>query len=620
MSIEPTTLEQMILRHKELYYSGKAEISDSDYDALEAKLKALKPDSSVLSLVGTIELSSDKVKHNIKMLSLNKEYDKEAISKWVSDQEVVGMFKIDGSSCSLEYKDGAFNMAKTRGNGVYGENITEKVRWIKNFPKNINSKELTDIKGEVYITDSNFYLLVEEMKKRGMDVPNSQRNIVAGLLGRKENISLCQYLSFQAFVYEGDKTFLSEMDKFKYLQLEGFQTPNVVLLNSLNVIEFIEKGEELIEAQEYLIDGLVFTYNDLELQKELGNTSHHPKYKMAFKYKSETAITKIKEIIWQVSKSGILTPVAVVKPVMLSGGNIQRVTLHNLGRVKEFNLKTGDDIEIIRSGEVIPKFERVIKSSKEDISIPTHCPSCENKLKEEDIRLLCLNPECGTRRLNFIKVFLKELEVRDISEKRIEKLLDLGIIKNIVDLYNLEPIDFLKVEGVLQKSADKFYFNLQNSKKCDLIPFFKALNLSGGCKKSLELLSEKGFNSLDKVLQLKEEDVSFLGEVRGDRFLQEMRSKKELIEQLRDIGFRISDIQESSDDLRGKAFCITGKLTRPRKELELDIKSKGGTIVSSVTSKTDYLVTNEVSTSSKYKKAQELGLPIINEEQLRDLK
>jgi len=313
------TLENSILKHKNLYYQGKPEISDFSYDALEEELKELSPDSPVLSVVGSSHFVDEKVEHDKKMLSLNKTYKLEDLIKWSDNKEVLSTFKIDGSSCSLIYKDGKFVLGKTRGDGRFGENISKKILFIDHVPKKLNKNLSIEVRGEVYCTEESFLNLSEIMTKQGMEKPTSQRNIVAGLLGRKENIDLSEYLSFQAFeLFSDDLDLNSEEDKFHMLQSLGFETPEFFLNKTKEDFqERLTETREFLTHGNYLIDGLVFSFNDLNLHNTMGETAHHPRYKMAFKFQGETKQTLIESISWQVSRNGILTPVANVKPVEL---------------------------------------------------------------------------------------------------------------------------------------------------------------------------------------------------------------------------------------------------------------------------------------------------------------
>jgi DNA ligase (NAD+) len=620
-------LEELILKHKELYYQGKAIISDEDYDKLEDDLRSLNPESYVLQLVGAANTNEDKIEHKSKMLSLEKTYVLEKLLGWKGDHDIIGTMKIDGSSCSLLYTNGNLIQGKTRGDGKFGENISSKVFCIENIPKKVNDLNLEfEVRGEVYCLEENFLMLAQEMERLGLDRPTSQRNIVAGILGRKENRQLAKYLSFQAFEIITEKKFKTEVEKFEFLHKLGFETPDYILHKGIKSIEIaIEQAKIFMMDGNYLIDGLVFAYNDCSLHEELGATAHHPKYKMAFKFQGETKVTKIQSITWQVSRNGILTPVANVEPVELSSAMISRVTLHNWGMVKAFKLKVGDEIEIVRSGEVIPKFLAVKESSRNKLVMPEICPSCGKSVDEADIRLICKNSLCPEKIIEEILYFIKRMEIEDINNKRLEQMIAAKIVTDIPSLYDLKVDDLLGLEKVKDKLANKIVENIEKSKNVTLVKFITALGIAGIAESKCEKIIDHGFDSLEKILKITEEElvqVESFAEKSSREFVQSLQDRKLLISKLLKKGIKIVDANANKveSQISGKKICITGALSRKRADIEKTIKLNGGIAVSSVSSQTDYLVTNETEgNSSKFIKAKELNITIITEEQLFEL-
>ncbi|MEE2743748.1 MAG: hypothetical protein VYD54_07550, partial [Bdellovibrionota bacterium] len=476
-------LEDLIIRHKALYYQGRPEITDQEYDKLEEELKNLDPENYALTLVGTSIKSGSKVKHSTKMLSLDKTYSLEDLKKWIDERSVVSTPKIDGMSGSLIYKNGHLHMAKTRGDGSYGEDITEKVTWMSSIPKTIKEKSDLEIRGEIFCLQNNFLVLKTEMEKLGLEVPSSQRNIVAGLISRKENIPLCKHLSFKAFEIlsntlapklESEKITILKKLNFDLPKFEIHETFETVEKEILWVRDFMEKGD-------YLVDGLVFSFNDLILHTSLGETSHHPRYKMAFKFQGEVKTATIQEVKWNVSRNGILTPVAKINPTELSGAQITNVTLHNYGVVRDSGLKPGDQIEITRSGEVIPKFLSVIKSIDGKVKLPDLCPSCKRPIEIVDIRILCKNSKCPAQIKESILNFIQKINIDDLSSKRLEEMMKIGLVKTIPDLYRLSFDDLMKLDKTKEKMANKLLENISKTKsETDLITFLSSLGLNGG--------------------------------------------------------------------------------------------------------------------------------------------
>ncbi len=619
-------LEKLILHHKERYYLGHAEISDEQYDHLEAELKSLDPENPVLELVGfkQIELL-DKVVHQKKMLSLDKTYEEKDLLRWVGKEEILSIFKIDGSSCSLIYEDGHLVVAKTRGDGVQGENITKKAVFIPDIPKHIPLKGSVEVRGEVYCIEKKFFLLSKEMQDLGLDAPTSQRNIVAGLLGRKENIQLCRHLSFQAFDLINEEKFQKEHQKLDKLKESGFIIPEYfVHKNGKGLTERIAEAKDFMSGGDYLIDGLVLVYDELKLHEELGETSHHPRYKLAFKFQGDTKVAVINEIEWGVSRNGTLTPVALIEPTELSGAVIGRVTLHNFGMVQNFQLKKGDKIEIIRSGEVIPKFLGVIERSHHKFSYPENCPSCDSKLVIEDIWLFCENELCPAKVKEEILNYIHKAGVDDVSDKRLEELINKGLVSTIPDLYRLKQEDFLLLDKVKEKLATKMFENIQKTKTQSLAQFISAIGVEGVSIAKSEKIIAQGYNTLDKILDLtldKMLQIEGFAEKSSTAILNSLASKKSLIEELLSLGIEVKadEISSGEGTLSGLKFCITGELSQPRPQIEKLIKMQGG-VIAGVSKNLNYLVTNETeSSSSKFVKAKALGIAIINEEQLMKL-
>ena len=617
-------LEKLILHHKELYYRGKAEITDEAYDKLETELKKIDPSNPVLKLIGHMQLDTNlKVAHQKKMLSLDKTYDEKDLAQWIDKKDVISIYKIDGSSCSLIYKDGHLAMAKTRGDGQFGENITKKAMFITDIPKWIPMNEEIEVRGEIFCVEVNFFHLSKAMEEMGLEKPASQRNIVAGLLGRKENIQLASYLSFKAFDIISNKKHTKERQKLEDLKILGFDVPEVEVHTDYKSVEKrIQEAKEFMVKGEYLVDGLVFVYDDLKLHTELGETSHHPRYKMAFKFAGDTKVTEINDIEWGVSRNGILTPVALVKPVELSGAMISRVTLHNFGLVQNYELKQGDKIEIIRSGEVIPKFLGIVEKSKREFTYPTKCPSCNSKLVIQDIWLFCENDKCHAKVKEEILNYIQKAGIDDLSDKRLDEMMSKGLVETIPDLYKLELENFLLLDKVKEKLATKIYENIQKSKEQSLAQFISAIGVEGVSITKSEKIISQGYNTLDKILSLdieKMQKIESFAEKSSQTFLDSIKNKTSLINELLNAGIKVKadEISSGEGPLKDMKFCITGELSMGRTEFERLIKKKGGVMVSSVSKNTSFLITNETeSSSSKFVKAKDLGIPIISEKKL----
>ncbi|MCR9203505.1 MAG: NAD-dependent DNA ligase LigA [Halobacteriovoraceae bacterium] len=617
-------LEDLIRYHKAKYYQGSPEISDVDYDKLEDELKNRDPSNRVLAIVGSSPSGNKKVKHATKMLSLNKTYKLDDLLSWKAEYEIVSTYKIDGVSCSLVYENGSLSIGKTRGDGSQGEDITDKALWMKSIPSTVKEKKSFEVRGEMFCTEEDFIHLSDEMVRLGLEKPTSQRNIVAGLIGRKENIELCRFVRFKAFdLIEEKRSIKKEQEKVPILEKLGFDPEELIVHKNQKDIESrLNQTQDFMSNGEYQIDGLVFSYNDLQLHEELGSTSHHPRFKIAYKFQGEAKETEIKSISWQVSRNGILTPIANVKVVELSGAKISRVTLHNFGMVRQNNLKSGDLIEIIRSGEVIPKFVSVVKEKTGEYEIPRECPSCEGKVRVDDIRLRCDNEACPAQVKEQILNFIQKIGIDDLSSKRLDELIKVKLVKTISDLYRLSIEDFLSLDKVKDKLAKKLFDAIQGSKECDITTFLSALGIQGGAYNKCEKVVLAGYNDLEKVRGLTQdqlEDIEGFAEKSATEFLSSLKSKHELINELEKSGFSFEAVERKETPISGKKICITGALSRKRAEIEADIRSVGGVVVGSVSKNTDFLLTNEKEgTSSKFKKATSLGITIISEEDLQN--
>jgi len=623
-------LADQVLHHKKIYYAGKPEVSDAEFDRIEDQLRKLSPNHPVLDFVGTeVSGASAKVAHKDPMLSLAKTYDLEELERWLKDYSVVGMQKIDGNSLSLVYEDGELVLAKTRGNGREGEDVTPKVRWVSDvipkFAKNYN----VEIRGELFCFESNFIKLVKEFTLLGLEKPTSPRNIVAGLLGRKSYFHLARYFNFYAFDVISENTdlqFEREIDKFKWLDSRGFQLPMPEILKDIDEVKnYLDQVKVVMSQNEIGLDGAVFSCDDLKLHKELGNTSHHPRFKMSFKWQGETAQSKVLEIIWATSRLGIVTPVAVIEPVSLSGATITHVTLHNAAHVRLYDLKKGDVIELVRSGEVIPKYLETVKHGKGSSEFPESCPECGEGLSFDDVRLRCLNTEgCPAQQSGAILNWIKCVGIDDLSEKRLGQMMDLGIVNAIPDLYRLTKDELLRLPQTKEKMADKLFKNIQASKKVDLAQFLNGLGIAGTGLTSWEKLV-KEFKNLESLQSASAEDIASVdgfAEKSADQIITGLKRLTPMIKELFKVGMKPEAPQFSSDTgpLMDKHVAITGSLSEPRAVFEKMIRDAGGNPTSSVSKNTYAVVTSDpTSSSSKMKKARDLGVQIWGEDELREV-
>lgn len=623
-------LAEQILKHKKKYYSGKPEVSDQVYDKLEDELRKLFPDHPVLNYVGSevIDVSA-KIAHNEPMLSLQKTYDAGELLKWSDAHEVVGTVKIDGVSLSLIYEDGSLVIGKTRGNGVVGENVTAKVRWVPGVMPKVITKGRVEIRGEIFCSEENFLRLADNMQALGLDRPVSPRNIVAGQLGRKTHADLArcfQFVAFSVVDYTNALGHQTEMEAFSWMAANGFNLPFPKLLKSRPEVEgYLGEVKILCEADDLPIDGAVFSYDNLALQREMGNTSHHPRFKMSFKWQGETAESVIQNITWSPSRLGIVTPVAVIEPVVLSGAQITNVTLHNAAHVKAFNLKVGDRIEIVRSGEVIPKFLQVVAAADGEYVWPKTCPACATDLEFDDVRLKCRNlTGCPAQRTGAILNWIRCADIEDLSEKRLQPLVEKGLVKTMADLYRLRLDDFYSIPLTREKMATKLFANIQKSKTIPLAAFLNGLGIEGAGQTTWEKLLE-AFPTLEALNGATVEsivEIEGFAEKTATQIVDGLRNRKEIIRDLLAAGVQPQSPENTDETggerpLSGRTLVITGALSLPRSEVEKAIRAAGGKTASAVSKTTFAVITDDPgSSSSKMKKARDLGLQVWSEDNL----
>ena len=622
-------LVDKILQNKRLYYLGTPKLSDVAYDRLEEELKLIAPDHPVLSFVGgNTDSKFRKIVHKVPMLSLAKTYSIPELCAWVDDRPVMATLKVDGVSLSLNYQNGRLLVGKTRGNGREGEDVTDKVLWVGECIAHISLQGECEVRGELYCTDDSFLKLSDEMVARGLERPSNPRNIVSGILGRKNHQDLARFFDFFAFdviVESQQMLFNTELQKFEWLETAGFKVPEHKLCSSKEGIEsYLNFARDFLESGDIGIDGVVFSYNELSLHQDLGSTSHHPRYKMSFKWAGETGTSEIREISWSTSRFGVVTPVAIIEPIFLSGASISNVTLHNAAHVRSHQLKAGDTIEVIRSGEVIPKFLSVVRSAPGSVLIPTKCPSCGSELSFDGIRLNCLaNFSCPSQLSGAILNWIRAVNIEDLSEKRLQQLLDIGLVKEIPDLYRLEEADLLKLPATKETMAKKLVKNIESSKAPELANFLNGLGVPGMGLNSWNDIC-KVAPKLDSICTLKVEDIEAINGFATKTavaIVKGLLERADLIQNLLEVGVKPKEplFSEKTGKLFGLTFVITGALSRPRSEIEKVIADHGGKVVGSVSKNTSVLLTNDQDTSSsKALKAKELGVKIWTELQLED--
>jgi DNA ligase (NAD+) len=598
-----TELENLVKKHNSLYWDLNApEISDIEFDALVEQLRALSPTSPVLSSLGEnfAELGNE-VSHAKPMLSLDKCYTEEDLIKWSkSFSSIVYTPKIDGMACSIKYENGILVQGATRGDGSKGEDITQNI--INIVPKRIAITQSIEVRGELYMPISTF--------QSQKDLFANPRNAVAGIIKRKEN-SDSSSIKFLAYDLIGADLDLFS-DKLNTLANLGFTIPPFTVLT-----KDLQSGYDQIlstkDSLDYELDGVVYRANSNKEYENAGYTSHHPKGAIAYKFQGEFGTTKLLNVEWQISRSGILTPVAIVQPVKLSGAMVGRITLHHAGMIKTKGLSLNADVLAIRRGGVIPHLEKVITAGDKEIEIPVSCPFCSSSTEQRDDFLYCTaNCSLSTK----VSHFMDKVGIEGIGNVWIEKLIEEGLINNFADLYRLKREELLKIESVGETRADNWLSSITKSTRISLDKFLVSLGINSLGRKASDVLASQ-FKTLDSVRNLKEKDIEKIdgfGNVTASEIVLGLKANASLIDELLQY-ITIDNGSEKEGMFKGLSFLFTGTLTTlKRNEAEAKVLEMGGNVASSVSKNLSYLVAGEKA-GSKLEKATSLGIKVITEDQ-----
>ena len=646
-------LRELTQYHAKKYYDeDNPEISDFEYDMLLNELKNLEKqfpelidkDSLTQKVGGTVKEGFDKVVHEVPLQSLQdvfsfeelKEFD-ERIKKQVENVKYVVETKIDGLSVALEYKDGIFVRGATRGDGVTGEDVTTNLKTIKNVPQKLNEKIDIIVRGEVFISEKDFQELNDQREILGESLFANPRNAAAGSLRQLDSsITAKRPLDIYIFnVQKSSKNFTSHYESLLYLEKLGFNVNPVKYLCE-NIEQAIEKIKQIGEEREKLsfgIDGAVVQVADLHFREILGTTFKTPRWAIAYKYPPEKKETILKDIICQVGRTGAITPMAILEPVKVAGSTISKTTLHNEDFIKEKDIKIGDHVIIQKAGDVIPEVVEVIKEKRngkeKSFKMPKTCPVCGSPvIKEEDEAILrCISIECSARLFRNIVHFASKqgMDIDGLGYAIVKELLDKKLIKNISDIYylKLEDIASLKKEG--KQFAQNLIDAIEKSKQNDLDKLISALGIRHVGTKSAKVLAKR-YESLTELANASFESLNMIrdiGEVTANSIKEffNLDQTKDIIEKLQKAGVNTKLKRQRKNDERffGKTFVLTGTLENySRDEASEIIENFGGKTSSSVSKKTDFVLAGE-ETGSKLKKANELGVKVISEQEFIEM-
>lgn len=633
------------------YYDDDApEISDFEYDMLMNELKNLEKEfpefvsknSLTQKVGGTVKEGFEKVEHAVPLQSLQDVFSLEEVNEFCLKMqkenvtEYVVETKIDGLSVALEYKNGEFIRGATRGNGLVGEDVTENLKTIKHIPQKLKEPIDIIVRGEVFIGKEDFDKLNETLDEDERFA--NARNLAAGSL-RQLDSKIAASRPLDIFIFNVQrcetKEFTSHYESLKYLKSIGFNI-NPVLIPCDTIIKVknaIEKIGEMRPDLDFGIDGAVVKVDNLALREKIGTTFKTPKWAVAYKYPPEQKETVLKDIICQVGRTGAITPMAILEPVVVAGSKISKTTLHNEDFVKEKDLKIGDRVIIQKAGDVIPEVVRAVVEKRtgeeKDFEMPTTCPVCGGEVIRVPGQSVnkCIGIECPARNLRNIEHFASKeaMNIDGLGEKVIEQLYEKGLIHNIADIYSLKVEDVASLKKDGKKFAEKLINNINKSKENNLDRLITALGIEQVGAKSAKILAKR-FGTMDDLAKANFGTLTFvdeIGEITANSirefFMQDQT--KDLLKKLKAAGVNMREIEDENSDNRflGKTFVLTGTLEKfTRDEASEIIEKFGGKTSGSVSKKTSYVLAGE-DAGSKLAKAQSLGIPIITEAQFDEM-
>jgi DNA ligase (NAD+) len=658
------SLREKIRRHEHLYYVlDSPEISDAEFDRLIEQLKDLEaehpslvtPDSPTQRVGGKPREGFVKVPHSSPMLSLDNTYNEEELRDWErrvhelsgrSDVDYVCELKLDGMSLALLYEDGKLARGITRGDGMVGEDVTLNVRTVHSVPLSVPKERLKkagipadfEVRGELLMPLESFRRMNEEQETQGLKPFANPRNATAGTVRQLESkVTAGRRLDyFPYMLLENGRTYFDRHSKtLDALASAGFKVnPNRKLVHSMDEVwAFIQQWEAKRDSLPYEIDGIVVKVDRTALQDELGFTGKAPRWAIAYKYAARAGITKLEDIRVQVGRTGKLTPVAELAPVLIGGTTVRNATLHNMDEIERLGVKIGDWVQVERGGDVIPKVAKVIEDKDhprghETFKMPEKCPECGTKVvrTEGEVDYRCVNANCPAKLRETILHFASRgvMNIDGMGDVLVEQLTNRGLVKNVADIYQLTKDNLLSLERMGDKSAQNILDEIENSKRLPLERVIYGLGIRFVGERTAQFLAEY-FGSMDALATAGVEELQSVNEV-GPRIAESIveffsvAANRKLIERLGEAGLAFKGKKkERGTRLAGKTFVLTGTLSKyTRDEAKKLIEDAGGKVTGSVSKKTDYVVAG-ADAGSKLDKAKELGVAVIDEKELERL-
>ena len=633
---------------KAYYQEGREIVSNLEYDKAYDTLLSLEEESGVV-LSGSptqnvgyaVATALPKETHETPMLSLDKTKSVEDLQSFLQGQEGILSWKLDGLTIVLHYQEGKLVKAVTRGNGIVGELVTENAKTFQNLPLQIPFKGHLVVRGEAFISYSDFERINEELPEEGAKYKNP-RNLCSGSVRqldpkvtkeRRVQISLFSLVHAEEAGRTPDFHNQHE-EEFRFLEKQGFSVVHRKMVNAENIQEAVAEFSRQMPKNDFPSDGLVLLYNDIAYGESLGRTAKFPRNAIAFKWQDEEESTKLLSVEWSPSRTGLINPVAIFTPVELEGTVVSRASLHNITYCEDLALGIGDEITVYKANMIIPQIGEN-KTRSGNLEIPKHCPACQGEtkiLKDKETKMLyCQNPHCPAKRIKQFALFASRdaLNIEGLSEMTLEKWLARGFIQEFPDLFSLEKHreEIIGMEGFGLKSFEKIQENIEKAKTSNLGRLLYGLGTEGIGVSNGRMLAEAFSQDPHKLMDASRDEilqVKGIGQVLADSivaYFQEEENRRIVLELLSILHLEKEEKEERSG-ISGKHFVITGSVLHfpNRKALEEEIRKAGGQCSSSVSQNTDYLINNDsTSGSSKNKKAKELGIPILTEEEFLKL-
>ena len=640
-------LVEQLNYHRNIYYNeSRSEISDFEYDQLFDELSNLEEEiglilsTSPTQTVGyEVKSSLNKVTHNHPMLSLDKTKNVDDVVKFLGGRDGVAMAKMDGLTCSLRYLNGKLVSAETRGDGETGEDIIHCAKTIKNLPLEISYLDEVVVDGEVIITYDDFNKINETLSDD--EKYKHPRNLASGSIRQLDSsVAAQRNMKFIAWKMVKGSDNNSFFERLRFMHEIGFEIVPVYYIHNIRVAERVGNFIELIKTtcknSGFPIDGCVFGYDDVAYGESLGATGHHLRSQLAFKFYDELYDTKLLNIDWTMGKTGVLTPTAVFESVEIDGTNVERASLHNISIIKSLGLTNGCTVRVYKANAIVPQVDSCEQDGNGEIEIPSLCPVCGGTTaiqKDNDTEVLvCTNPECSGKLLGKLTHFVskKGADISGLSEATIETFIDVELINSFIDIYRLKnhKDKLLSLPGFGTKSVEKLLLSIENSRELKLENFICALGIPNIGLSASKTIAKSCEHNLGKLIMMWANNYNFtqledFGQVMAKSFTDYFDEYINEIEELAyEMTFVVPVIDKKQEDstFAGKTVVVTGKLNHfTRDSINEKIISLGAKTAGSVSKKTDYLITNEASGSSKYKKAVELGVPVITEDEFLNM-